>query len=82
MRDQDGWEVFQLDVNNAFLNGVLEESVFMTQPPGFKVADRFLVCKLNKALFGLNQAPRQWFDHLKSTLLQFGFTASNSLFIS
>ena len=68
-----GWELFQLDVNNAFLNGILEKSVFMTQPSGFEVADRSLVCKLDRALCGLKQAPRQWFDRLKSTLLQFGF---------
>ena len=48
-----GWELFQLDVNNAFLNGFFEESVFMTQPPGFEVVDKSLVCKLNKALCGL-----------------------------
>ena len=79
-----GWKLFQLGVNNAFLNGLLEESVFMIQPLGFEVADRSLVCKLNKALYGLKQAPRQWFDRLKSTLLQFGFVGSkcdSSLFI-
>jgi len=46
-------------VNNVFLNGLLEEeSMFMTQPPGFEVADKSLVCKLNKALYGLKHAPR------------------------
>jgi len=73
-----GWKLFQLDVNNAFLNGSLEETVFMTQPPSFEVADKSLVCKLNKAIYGLKQAPRQWFDRLKSTLLQFGFIGSKS----
>jgi len=79
-----GWDLFKLDVNNAFLNGLLEESVFMTQPPGFEVGDKSLVCKLNRALYGLKQAPRQWFDKLKSTLLQLGFVGSkcdSSLFI-
>ena len=79
-----GWELFQFDVNNAFLNGLLEGYVFMTQPPSFEVADKSLVCKLNKALYGLKQAPRQWSNRLKSTLLQFGLVGSKrdfSMFI-
>jgi len=47
-----GWKLFQLDVNNVFLNGTLEEIVFMIQPPGFEVADKSLVCRLNKAIYG------------------------------
>ena len=71
-----GWKLFQIDMNNAFLDGLLKEYVFMTQPLGFEVAYRSLVWKLNKALYGLKQAPRQWFDRLKSILLQFGFVGS------
>ena len=48
-----GWKLFQLDVNNAFLNEILEEIVFMKQPPGFEVTDRSLVRKVNKVIYGL-----------------------------
>jgi len=56
----------------------------MTQPAGFEVEGKSLVCKLNKALDGLKQAPRQWFDRLRTTITQIGFVGSKcdpSLFI-
>lgn len=76
---QYNWPIHQIDVNNAFLQGSLEEEVYLRQPPGFK--DQSLsthVCKLNKAIYGLNQAPRAWYNVLKSYLLTVGFVKSQS----
>ncbi|XP_057506617.1 LEAF RUST 10 DISEASE-RESISTANCE LOCUS RECEPTOR-LIKE PROTEIN KINASE-like 2.5 [Actinidia eriantha] len=66
-----GWSLRQMDVNNAFLQGSLDEEVFMSQPPGF--VDTNLpkyVCKLNKAIYGLKQAPRAWYNELRRFLLE------------
>jgi histone deacetylase 1/2 len=78
------WDIQQIDVNNAFLNGVLQEEVYMTQPPGFNHSDKSLVCKLHKALYGLKQAPRAWYERLTQALVSFGFHPSKcdpSLFV-
>jgi histone deacetylase 1/2 len=72
-----GWTLRQLDVQNAFLHGVLEEEVYMRQPPGFEKGQG-LVCKLDKALYGLKQAPRAWYSRLSTKLQYLGFTPSKS----
>ena len=71
---QEGWELHHMDVKSAFLNGELEEAVYVCQPPRFEVqGDEHNVLKLNKALYGLCQAPRAWNAKLDATLLTLGF---------
>lgn len=66
--------MFQLDVKSAFLNGPLEEEVYVTQPPGYEIRGREdKVYKLKKALYGLKQALRAWNKRINSFLLQQGF---------
>ena len=70
----NGWEVHHLDVKTAFLHGELKETVYVTQPEGFQVkGSERKVYKLNKALYGLRQAPRAWNNKLNRILLEFGF---------
>jgi histone deacetylase 1/2 len=74
-----GWCLRQLDVQNAFLHGVLEEEVYMRQPPGFEDANKpHYICKLDKALYGLKQAPRAWYARLSTKLCDLGFKPSKS----
>ncbi|POM61105.1 Integrase catalytic core protein, partial [Phytophthora palmivora] len=67
-------EVHQMDVKTAFLNGYLEEEIYMAQPEGFKTPGKeHLVCKLLKSLYGLKQAPRDWYQTLSAFLENLGF---------
>jgi hypothetical protein len=71
------WKLHQMDVKTAFLNGIIKEEVYIEQPQGFEVQDKKShVCKLKKALYGLNQAPRAWYGRIDSFLMSLGFTKS------
>ncbi|CAI7785161.1 unnamed protein product [Closterium sp. NIES-53] len=78
-----GWVVKQMDVTTEFVNGVLEEDIFMAQPEGFDDGSG-RVLRLKKALYGLKQALRQWYLKLRGVLEEIGFTpssANHSLFM-
>ncbi|KAI3762582.1 hypothetical protein L1987_53016 [Smallanthus sonchifolius] len=65
-----GFKVFQLDVKSAFLYGKVKEEVYVCQPPGFEdPINPSKVFKLDKALYGLHQAPRAWYETLSTHLL-------------
>ncbi|GJX81660.1 putative ribonuclease H-like domain-containing protein [Tanacetum coccineum] len=69
-----GFIVYQMDVKSAFLYGTIEEEVYVCQPPGFEdpqFPDK--VYKVEKALYGLRQAPRAWYETLSTYLLENGF---------
>ena len=70
-----GWGVHHMDVKSAFLNGDLQEVVYVQQPPGFIDDKRkHMVLWLHKALYGLRQAPRAWNQKLDASLLSLGFS--------
>jgi hypothetical protein len=73
------WPDHQLDVKNAFLHGILTETVYCSQPAGFEdSANPGFVCRLNKSLYGLKQAPHAWYSRFGSFLLKLGFVESKA----
>ncbi|MCO5561003.1 hypothetical protein L7F22_014623 [Adiantum nelumboides] len=85
MASMFGCKLRQMDVNNAFLNGDLEEEVYMIHPEGYQHSEfPYYVCRLKKALYGLKQAPRAWCEKITRFLKKIGFkqsTADHSLFL-
>ena len=68
-----------MDVKTTFLNGELEEKIYMTQPDGFVVkGQEDKVCKLVKSLYDLKQAPNQWHEKFDVTLILAGFSANEA----
>jgi hypothetical protein len=73
------WPLHQLDVKNAFLHGELKEEVYMEVPPGYTTPFKTeMVCKLQRALYGLKQSPRAWFERFSLAMKKYGFQQSNS----
>jgi hypothetical protein len=74
-----GWKLHQMDVKSAFLNGLIEEEVYIEQPQSFVIYGKEShVCKLKKALYGLKQAPRAWYARIDNYLMSLGFTKSDA----
>jgi hypothetical protein len=68
------YEIWQMDVKTAFLNGKLSENVYMIQPKDFvDLTNAGKVCKLQKSIYGLKQASRSWNIHFDQVVKGFGF---------
>lgn len=79
-----GWNLIQMDVANAFLQGDLDEEIFMQLPLGYNVQGQNKVCRLHKSLYGLKQASRQWNKKFAGVMTEAGYKQSqhdHSLFI-
>ena len=80
-----GFKVYQMDVKFSFLNGILEEEVYIEQPEGFvDENNKDMVCKLHKALYGLKQVPRASYERLHKYIVKIGFERTddnNNLYI-
>lgn len=76
---QMGWKIHHMDVNTTFLNGFIEEEVYIEQPEGFDTFNRELnVCRIERVLYGLKQSPHAWYTEIDSYFTRLGFTKSEA----
>jgi hypothetical protein len=74
-----GWNLHQMGVKTTFLNGAIEEEVYIEKPQGFEVHSRDThVCRLKKDLYGLKKVPRDWYTKIDSYLTRLGFSKSHA----
>jgi hypothetical protein len=73
-----GWNLHQMDVKKYFLNGAIEEEVYIEKPQGFEVHSRDThIYRLKKSLYGLKQAPKAWYARMDNYLMRLGFSKSH-----
>jgi hypothetical protein len=76
---QMGWRIHQMDVKIVFLNGIIEEEVYIEQSEGFEIfSSESHECRLKRALYGLKQAPHAWYTRIDSYFTGLGFTKSEA----
>eukprot|EP00253_Pinus_taeda_P033129 PITA_33129 len=72
-----GWKIHQMDVKTSFLNGKIEEQVYIERPEGFETFDsESHMCRLKRDLYRLKQAPRVWYTRIDNFFTRLGFTKS------
>jgi hypothetical protein len=71
-----GWRLHRMNVKTTFLNGEIEEEVYIEQPNGFVIHEESHVCRLKKAVYGPKQAPRAWYARIDGHLMSLGFNKS------
>jgi hypothetical protein len=70
-------EIEQMDVKSAFLNGILKEEIYMEPPPGLAIPDG-MVLRLKKTIYGLRQAPREWYECILKIFVKLGYRRSDA----
>jgi hypothetical protein len=71
-----GWRLHEMDVKKTFLNGEIEEEVYIEQLDGFMIHEESHVCRLKKAMHGLKKAPQAWYERIDGYLMSLGFKKS------
>ena len=74
-----GWHIHQMDVKTVFLNGIIEEEVYIEQPEGLEIfSSESHVFRLKRAFYGLKQGPRAWCTRINSYFTRLGFTKNEA----